>query len=776
MGLYNRSVTAQKSSPQKLKFTPRTQALAAAISVCLYGVPSAQAETFTVSNFNTTGAGSLTQAVSDANDSAGADNIIFSVADGIINFGSGDTLEITESLSITGPGAASITLSLGANDGGDLINVSDEADLTVQGLTLTKTLSTGRLIANVSEPAGSITIRDSVLSNSSSDPTMGTGGEPGAGGAIFSSGNLTIERSVVTGHISQTHGGAIYTDGGITTIQESEFSGNTSTGYCGAICAVGGAVIEGSTFSGNTAGQHGGAILVADGNLSIEGSTFSGNAAGGRAGAVHARVTNIIIEGSTFSGNTAGGTAGAVYASVDNIFIEGSTFSGNSSLETGGAVFALANSISIVGSVFSGNSAEFSGAVYASGGSGDIGILNSSFSGNTAAPFGAGAVYAKAEGGTVNIVASTFSGNSSEADGGALVSGGAFPLRMINCVFSGNRADNGAGGGTGGAIYLSSGVADFQGVDILGTTIVGNHAAVAGGGIASTAGVDFATILINSVVANNTAANTDRNDLDGHFLVDYSLIGIADNVGEGSIIENTPWSSMFGTLAEPADPELGPLQDNGGTRIGANGDAVIQSIMPLDGSLLIDIGDETAGNSLSVLPAYDIRGEGYPRVVNALDIGATEFYLRDTTPETFSFMDAVDVDLATLIESDEIIVREINVAVSIDIERGEYSINGGEYSTEDGAVEEGDRVNVRHTSSGDEATVVETMLSIGGVSAVFRSTTESSGSTQSNSPSGGSSSGGGGGSSSWRFLLGLTGLLMFRRRLVKGRSVDQKGN
>ena len=83
------------------------------VGLCLAMATPAQASTFTVSNLSDSGAGSLRQAILDANAAAGADTIRFGgTATGTITLAA--TLPvITDSvgLSILGPGAGSLTVS-----------------------------------------------------------------------------------------------------------------------------------------------------------------------------------------------------------------------------------------------------------------------------------------------------------------------------------------------------------------------------------------------------------------------------------------------------------------------------------------------------------------------------------------------------------------------------------------------------------------------------------------------------------------------------------------
>lgn len=94
-----------------------------------------------------------------------------------------------------------------------------------------------------------------------------------------------------------------------------------------------------------------------------------------------------------------------------------------------------------------------------------------------------------------------------------------------------------------------------------------------------------------------------------------------------------------------------------------------------------------------------------------------------TTPDAFTFVDQTDVALSTVIESATITVSGINAAVAISVTGGEYRINGGAWTSSAGTVTNGQTVKLRHTSSASNNTVTNTVLTIGGVSDTFTTTT-----------------------------------------------------
>jgi hypothetical protein len=206
---------------------------------------------FTVSNLNDAGAGSLRDAITMANVDSIADTIDFSVT-GQIDIAS-QLPTITESVTITGPGADQLTIdagdgtdnTFGTGDGFRIFDIDDGTgtliDVTLSGLTLT-----GGDTANGAD----------------GDGFFGTPAENGAnGGAIRSQENLTLINSAISGNATGA-GGKGYKDG---------LSGDG--GFGGGILSSGGALtITDSTISGNATGDGG------DGGL--PGSVFPGGSGG----------------------------------------------------------------------------------------------------------------------------------------------------------------------------------------------------------------------------------------------------------------------------------------------------------------------------------------------------------------------------------------------------------------------------------------------------------------------------------------------------------------
>lgn len=306
--------------------------------------PGAQAATFTVTNLADAGAGSLRQAITDANTAAGADIIQFQAGlTGTVTLATGQ-LEITDTVTIQGPGAAILAVS--GNNASRvfyLYNGSATVDVTISGLTV-----------------------------------RGGAANLGAGIVNFDE-NLTLDGVVVTGNAATGDGGGIWSDGFSHTL-----------------------TLRNSTVSGNTAGDDGGGIYVEDTNSTaqlgvlIQDSVISGNNATGAGGGIYLYDpdSDVRIERTTISGNTAGTLGGGIYfysADRGSVFISDSTISGNSADVGGGAyLYGVDRPFDIVNTTVSGNTATTgaAGGIAFSDVSGGPTIRHSTIAGNTAVDAG----------------------------------------------------------------------------------------------------------------------------------------------------------------------------------------------------------------------------------------------------------------------------------------------------------------------------------------------------------------------------------------------------
>jgi len=95
----------------------------------------------------------------------------------------------------------------------------------------------------------------------------------------------------------------------------------------------------------------------------------------------------------------------------------------------------------------------------------------------------------------------------------------------------------------------------------------------------------------------------------------------------------------------------------------------------------------------------------------------------DTTPDTYSFVDQVNVSVSSVITSNSITIAGINAAAPISISGGEYAVNGGPFTASKSTVNNADSVQVRQTSSATYLAESNAVLNVGGVSDTFTVTT-----------------------------------------------------
>ena len=98
----------------------------------------------------------------------------------------------------------------------------------------------------------------------------------------------------------------------------------------------------------------------------------------------------------------------------------------------------------------------------------------------------------------------------------------------------------------------------------------------------------------------------------------------------------------------------------------------------------------------------------------------------DTTPAPFKFTDVNGVPRNSPVVSDVVTISGLAAATSITVNDGQYQIGGSAFTAATGSIANGQTVRVRHTSAGMLNTATDTTLTVGGVSDIFTSVTESS--------------------------------------------------
>jgi hypothetical protein len=552
--------------------------------------------------------GSLRYCITNAAD---GDDIQF--GDGVtgtINL-TGALPNLTHSISIAGPGVASLTVRRDTGGYYRIFTVDSGKTVSLAGLTIANgfSYSGGGGILN----SGTLTLTNATVS--------GNSGAVGGGVANTSDGTLTLTNVTISNNMGDSPAvyGAGITTYGTATLTNATVNGNTGPG----IESKGGGTVtvNNSTFSGN-----GGAGIAINGT--VTNCTISGN--GGAGIGINGTVTNCMISGNagpgigingtvtdcTISGNgglnTEYGSGIVIYGTAT---VTDCTISGNGNLYLGGGIYIYTGAtLTLNNSTVSGNMVGPVGDTsgYGAGISnfGSLTLNNSTVSGNTSLDTlndegAGGGIFNGA--GTVTLNNSTVSGNSIryilDVSGyGGGIWNGAGTVTLNNSTVSGNSASGGGGIVNSTHVFPPSGGSSPATLTLNNSTVSGNFA-FGGGGI-----YNFSTLQArNTIMAGNTAP----------FAPDLS--GNLGSLGH-NLIGNTQGGSGF----DPSDllnvdPMLGPLQDNGGPT---------WTMALLPGSPALNAGDPTE------LGVPDQRGVVRSGGVNigAYQASATAFML--TAPAT----------------------------------------------------------------------------------------------------------------------------------------------
>jgi predicted outer membrane repeat protein len=306
-----------------------------------------RAATLTVINTNDSGFGSLRAAVAAAQN---GDTVNFNLpANSTITLNS--QISILQSISIQGTGKNTLTISGNGTTRLFLMN-SGAISVEISGLTLRSGYVSSDHGGTISNTGGSLTIRNTMVANSSAI----SGGQ---GGAIFhNGGSLTIIGSEFISNASVTYGGAIYINSSSTySIRDSIFLSNSvqnsanSEYYGGAIFTNSSGSIENSEFKGNfirvqgsSPYARGGAIgIFGLGVATIKDSLFASNA--------------------VYSGYANQADGGAIY-NAGVLAVTNTSFFANIATRFGGAIASPDKALTVTLSTFFLNAASAGGGIY----------------------------------------------------------------------------------------------------------------------------------------------------------------------------------------------------------------------------------------------------------------------------------------------------------------------------------------------------------------------------------------------------------------------------
>ena len=556
-----------------------------------------------VANANDSGAGSLREAIAQANLDADADTITFAPAvTGTIALSS-SLPDLTTAVTLTGPGASALEVARSGAAGMAefrVFTVTAGANVTISGLTIRNGRS-GR--GGGAFNAGTLTVADSVFAANTATG-LGEAGGTAAGGGISSVGTLTVSNSLFSGNAASgqaatggSGGGAAFGGGidsaGPLTVSSSTFDGNSARGGDGTGPSAGG----GSAAGGGLSNRFNGLMVTSShftNNMVVGGSAPGGDGGLGSGGGLYMDGEKQQILASYLTGNAAeggaGGRGGGLYSAGAFNLLQDSNVGGNTAVggedRTGAGIAAMgggiftAGQISVNGSIVEDNTAE--------------GIATTLGGGSA---FGGG-IYADAQ---LNVFGSFLVrnvargvvgfGDTPGGDG----KGGAVYNTFVSSIASSqvnlNQAiGSDAGAGAGGAVY------NIGGIGITDTAIRSNQAL--GGTRADGGGLynEALLILATSQIEDNAALSSGSTS--GGGLVTLAFARVSDF----QLNRNTAGNGAGWFNAEVVDLSSSLITNNAAT--GAGG-AILNAgtgTMTIDG---VTFYFNTSGNSGGAL---DNRG------------------------------------------------------------------------------------------------------------------------------------------------------------------------
>jgi hypothetical protein len=374
----------------------------------------------------------------------------------------------------------------------------------------------------------------------------GSGGAGSGGGIYLAAGSITLTNDILSRN--QARGGNAGNGGGGSVVYT-----NSATARVGDSGGAG----------------CGGGMYLAGGSVTLNNDSLSNDNAGGGNGG-NGGISNAVHP----AGPGGAGAGGGVYLAAGSVTLNSDTLSGN---HAGGGNGGDGDY------VWTGGNGVKQGGPGASGGAGS----------------GAG-VYLAA--GAVTLTNDTLSSN--QAGGGNGGNGGGGGATGYGGIIPAGPGGPG-GAGSGGGLYVAEGTATLNDNTLSSNQAGGGKygnggsaAAAFGGGIDNAAGAG-ALQIYDTIIAGDTASTADP-DLDGS----------VTSLGHNLIGNSTGGSGFAGSDLVNINPQLGPLQNNGGPT---------ETMALLPGSPAIDAGDNTNA------PACDQRGPGFPRIFDGtIDIGAFE--------------------------------------------------------------------------------------------------------------------------------------------------------
>ena len=389
----------------------------------LAAVPATSpAATFTVTSTADSGAGTLRDAINQADVTSEKDDIVLAGA----TYALGSPLVVDEPVAIRGVGSGATVVS---------------------GAGATRVFEV--------ELGAHLELTDLAVVDGAGGGTDGTAVrlEFGLGADAT---HVTLTRTRIAGHRG---GSAVYVQGESTaTVVDTLFENNgglpATTNNAGALWVRNDAraTVTRSTFRDNHVMNEGGAINIWNNSVvDIAGSSFSGNSAGDDGGAINIWNDSVVtVNDTSIRDNDAVGDGGGVNVwNNARLTVGTTTIAGNGADANGGAINLWNDTVlSMTRSTVSGNDAGGEGGAFFAWNNAESTLTNTTVHGNTAGS--TGGAFHHENSAAVAVVNSTVSGNNA-AQGGVLFndtnpSPGNVFFRFENSLLQGNTATSGPSG------------------------------------------------------------------------------------------------------------------------------------------------------------------------------------------------------------------------------------------------------------------------------------------------------------------------------------------
>jgi len=301
-----------------------------------------------------------------------------------------------------------------------------------------------------------------------------------------------------------------------------------------------------------------------------------------------------------------------------HLTLESTTLIDNHAIGSGGAIFNVGN-LWVNNTQILSNTTDIGGGGIYNYNIGILTVTNSLIANNSAAGSGTGGGGIYAGGQSLNVQNSTISGNIANYLGGGISIFLSNPTVLDGITLSGNQSVGGAG------FFVFSGALTVTNATISGNTATNNYGGIYISGPSSSLFVQNSTILEND--RTNTSGNGFNGIMTGNNAVATMVNTILAHNQENNCSSFSPPTSLGHNLSSDftcgltqsgdqpgVDPNLGPLNDNGG---------FVQTHALMPGSPAIDAADDAQ------CPATDARGiarpfDGDGDAVATCDIGAVE--------------------------------------------------------------------------------------------------------------------------------------------------------